>query len=329
MWRRPRSPYRRCAARLFPESRRGADSFCATWSCALMVGSESALRRLPGDALQRQTVGRAASTFVTFSRDWFNQLCLLDFRRLTKQHVGRMLPQSVAKFLQKRRHALPKRITPRGAGFPACQQITNDRMAISRAIPLLDVRQFRRCLPHAGSRSRIHRRGHDVTFATNIHYAELSQRHGIPFEPLGSEELFKHSCIRHPDLWHPQRAFRHIVQSLQPVLKRAVRASMLPTPRPETLLELRTCLDSRNCSPEKLGLPVLTVHFQPSVMWSDYQPPVIPGLFGPRWLQSILYRFGERFFINPVVCPFLNPWRKELGLPPIRKSRAGGTPRME
>jgi rhamnosyltransferase subunit B len=66
-------------------------------------------------------------------------------------------------------------------------------------------------------------------------------------------------------------------------------------------------------------LPVITLHCQPGVIWSDKQPPVLHGLFGPRWLKSIEYRMAERFFIDSVACPFLNRWRRELGLRPIRR----------
>jgi UDP:flavonoid glycosyltransferase YjiC (YdhE family) len=63
----------------------------------------------------------------------------------------------------------------------------------------------------------------------------------------------------------------------------------------------------------------ITVHLQPSVLWSGVDPPTLPGVFGPNWLKSVMFRLGERFVIDPVVCPFLNPWRAELGLPPLRR----------
>ena len=70
---------------------------------------------------------------------------------------------------------------------------------------------------------------------------------------------------------------------------------------------------------EKLGIPVITLHLQPAVLWSDYEPPALPGLFGPRWLKGLLYRLAERLVLDPVVLPTLNPWRKELGLPPVKR----------
>jgi rhamnosyltransferase subunit B len=33
----------------------------------------------------------------------------------------------------------------------------------------------------------------------------------------------------------------------------------------------------------------------------------------------MLYRVGERCVLDPVVCSFINPWRRELGLPPMRR----------
>lgn len=172
--------------------------------------------------------------------------------------------------------------------------------------------------PMLGLALELRRRGHDVTFATNEHFAGLSRRYAIPFEPLGSEEQFNAS-IRHPDLWHPQRAFRQIFQMLQPVLKQQYELHARYAGDRQTVAISNVFGFGALLAREKLKLPVLTIHFQPSVMWSDHQPPVIAGMFGPRWLKSIMYRFGERFFIDPVVCPFLNTWRAELGLPPVRK----------
>jgi rhamnosyltransferase subunit B len=45
----------------------------------------------------------------------------------------------------------------------------------------------------------------------------------------------------------------------------------------------------------------------------------MPGIFGPRWLKNLMYWFGERFVIDATVCPFLNGWRRELGLAPVRR----------
>ncbi|MHB8902175.1 MAG: nucleotide disphospho-sugar-binding domain-containing protein [Thermoguttaceae bacterium] len=172
--------------------------------------------------------------------------------------------------------------------------------------------------PMLGLAIELRRRGHEVTVATNPHFEETVCRHGVVFEALGSHEQYA-ATVSDPDLWHPRRSFGHIFQTLQQVLRRQY----------ELCAELAGSKDNAavtNCfgfgallAQEKLGLPVITLHCQPAVLWSDRAPPTLPGMRGPRWFRSLLFRLGERFFIDPVVTPFLNPWRRELGLPPVRR----------
>ncbi|NLS97557.1 MAG: glycosyltransferase [Planctomycetaceae bacterium] len=172
--------------------------------------------------------------------------------------------------------------------------------------------------PMLGLTLELRLRGHEVVFATNQHYEPLARKHGIPFEALGTEDEFAKS-ISNPDLWHPQRAFRHVFQSLCPVLKRQyeIHADHAST---GNAVGITNCFGfGALMAQDKLNLPVITLHCQPAVIWSDKQPPLLPGLFGPRWLKSLCYRIGERFFIDAVVCPFINGWRQELRLPPVRK----------
>ena len=172
--------------------------------------------------------------------------------------------------------------------------------------------------PMLGLALELKRRGHEVSFATNGHFESMVRRHGLPFEPLGSEELYQET-ISHPDLWHPQKAFAYVFRSLQPVLKRQYELHAQAVAAGPTIGITNVFGMGALLAREKLKLPVLTLHLQPAVLWSDHQPPELPGVFGPRWLKNILFRIGERIAIDPVVCPFLNPWRAELGLPPVKR----------
>jgi rhamnosyltransferase subunit B len=58
---------------------------------------------------------------------------------------------------------------------------------------------------------------------------------------------------------------------------------------------------------------------QPAVLWSRGDPPRLPGPYVPNWLRGVQYAIGQRFFIDPVVCPGLNRFRAGLGLPPVRR----------
>lgn len=73
--------------------------------------------------------------------------------------------------------------------------------------------------PMLGLALELRHRGHQVTFATNEHYAGLAQKYDLPFEPLGTDTAFQ-ACINNSDLWNPRRAFRHVFHSLSPALQR-------------------------------------------------------------------------------------------------------------
>src|SRR4029077_5273444 len=74
---------------------------------------------------------------------------------------------------------------------------------------------------------------------------------------------------------------------------------------------------------EHLGVPLATIHLQPSMLYSKHSPPHLapsvgrPWLF-PRVIRRLAFWLGYRFVIDPVVAPQTNAFRAELGLPPVR-----------
>lgn len=171
--------------------------------------------------------------------------------------------------------------------------------------------------PMLGLALALRRRGHEVTLATNEHFTQIVRRHGVAFEPLGTAAEFD-ACTRHPDLWEPRRAFAHIFGFVKPILRRQYELHQdLAGGQGAAVTNVFGfgALFAR----ERLGVPVVTMHCQPGVLWSDHKPPRMPGMAGPRWLRRLLFRIGERFFVDPTAGPFLNGWRGELGLPPLRR----------
>ncbi len=161
-------------------------------------------------------------------------------------------------------------------------------------------------------------RGHDLLFATNEHFRTLVQSHGIPFLSLGDESQYQ-KCIRNADLWHPQRSFKHLFETLKPALLRQYEI-LSEQAGTEKVISITNCFGfGALLAQDKLKIPAITMHLQPAVLWSDRAPPSLAGVIGPRWLRRVFFRLGERCFIDPVVCPFVNGWRKDLGLPPVRK----------
>jgi UDP:flavonoid glycosyltransferase YjiC (YdhE family) len=162
-------------------------------------------------------------------------------------------------------------------------------------------------------------RGHEVTFATNAHYAKVVTDNQLPFESLGSEEDFL-SCVSSPDLWNPRKAFPYLFSCLKPTLSKqfAIHAQLAQS---GPIYSITNCLGfGALMAQDVLNIPVITLHLQPAVLWSDIDPPSLIGTPGPRWMRRILLRIGERFGIDRVVCPYMNNWRREHGLPPIRKT---------
>lgn len=164
----------------------------------------------------------------------------------------------------------------------------------------------------------LQRRGHRVTLATNEHFEPVCQRHNIPFATIGSASEYE-ECLRNPDLWKPKKAFVHVFRSLMPVMRR--QYDLIDSLHREgPVVTVSNCLAfGARLAYEKLGVPNVTVHLQPAVLWSRIQPPTLPIVFGPRWLKNVLFAIGCRFVIHPVALPFLNSWRKELALPPVTR----------
>jgi UDP:flavonoid glycosyltransferase YjiC (YdhE family) len=174
--------------------------------------------------------------------------------------------------------------------------------------------------PMLGPAVELHRRGHQVTFLVNGYFRELVERYGLRFLELGSKEEFV-ALLCHPDLWNPLRAFKYIFLAVvRPQLRRQY-AVVAEHWQSAGAVAVANCLGfGARIAQEKLGLPLVTVHVQPAVIWSSFQPPTFRTVFGPRWLKRIQYALAERLGIDPVVCPVLNRFRGELGLPPMRQT---------
>lgn len=174
--------------------------------------------------------------------------------------------------------------------------------------------------PMLGLALELQSRGHDVTFLASGYFRETVQRSGLEFVELGSHEQFVAS-MQAPDLWDPMRAFQHIYRSIvQPNLETQYRL-FTETSQVEGTVGIANCFGfGARIAQDKSGLPLATLHIQPAVIWSDIEPPRVPSSFGPRWLKRLLYRIGERFVIDRVVCPDVNALRQKLGLSPMHRT---------
>jgi UDP:flavonoid glycosyltransferase YjiC (YdhE family) len=173
--------------------------------------------------------------------------------------------------------------------------------------------------PMLGTAIELKQRGHQVTFVTSGYFRDTIERTGIEFEEIGSKEEFIASTSN-ADLWHPARGFRYVFGSLiQPGLRAQYETFARHFKRGASLGIVNMFGFGGLVAREKLNVPIVSLHVQPAVIWSRVAPPKLPRVVGPRWLQDLQFRLGERFFIDRAVCPSLNALRSELGLAPVRR----------
>lgn len=177
--------------------------------------------------------------------------------------------------------------------------------------------------PNVGLALALKRRGHRVLFIGPAIFKPLAQRVGLEFFAVGSEETY-YETIRDPDLWHPFRSFRVVATKLllpaiRPIYE-LIAANHVPG---RTLVTAPSTAFAARIAQEKLGLPLATVHLQPSLMRSMVDPACVgfPDILGrlPRSLRGPFFRVVDGVLIDPLIAAETNAFRAELGLPPVRR----------
>ncbi|UWZ84457.1 glycosyltransferase [Occallatibacter riparius] len=187
-------------------------------------------------------------------------------------------------------------------------------------------------LPTLGSAGDVHpaialatalkSRGHNVTVITNEYFSAQIESAGLGFIHLGTLADAER-IIADPRLYSPTKSFDVIAQMvILPNLEPLYR--ILDTHRtPSTVIVASTiCLGARIAS-EKLGIPMATIHLQPSVIRSltdaGRQGRIPMGPSAPLWWKRFIYKLIDGLYIDRQLAPSLNRFRTSLGLPPIKR----------
>lgn len=164
----------------------------------------------------------------------------------------------------------------------------------------------------------LQRRGHRVTIVTNPLHEQTVLDAGIEFHPLGTR-ADSEALLADPDLWHPRRGFQTIA-----------RGAVLPAMRPlyefiaaqdlsDTVVAAQSLALGARVAHDKLDVPLATIHLQPSLIRSVYDPP-INGVPMPEWfpepLRHAWWWLADNVVIDPILADGVNSFRDELGLPP-------------
>jgi len=179
--------------------------------------------------------------------------------------------------------------------------------------------------PMAGLALALRRRGHSVLFIGPMVFKPLAERVKLEFVGIGSEEEF-YETVRNPDLWHPFRAFplvtkKLILPAMRPVYE-LIAARRARDPYNTVVIAPTTAFGAR-IAQEKLGVPLVTIHLQPSMLRSNIDPPcyAFPDLLGllPQGLRRYFWLATDRLLIDPLLAPEVNAFRGGLGLRPVRR----------
>lgn len=176
--------------------------------------------------------------------------------------------------------------------------------------------------PLVGLGRELHRRGHDVTVGANSGFSDLVEQAGLRFVEVGRREELE-AAFADNALWRPYRGFWSVVKSIVMPAMRPQFELIAERYRPgRTLVVASTCSLGARVAHDKLGVPLVTVHVQPMVLWSDYRSPVVGPLlmadWVPRALKRLQFRCAAALTVNRWILRRTNEFRAELGLPPLR-----------
>lgn len=165
-------------------------------------------------------------------------------------------------------------------------------------------------------------RGHEVRVIIHRAVADIAERAGLTVVVTGSLEQ-QEELVRHPDLWHPRRAFA-LLASRFPDWAREALPAIRDTLAPgrSVLVGGGIAFGARIAS-EVFRVPLVTVQLQPAAFLGVEDAPILRAGWdwiksAPRWLRRGIFALGHAQ-VDRMVAPPLNALRAEWGLrSPVR-----------
>jgi len=172
---------------------------------------------------------------------------------------------------------------------------------------------------------RLVERGHDVVVHASAWYEEAVTGAGLGFWPMDTRERYL-EVTKRPELWDSRRAFPFVMQEAVLTPLRPLYAKLEAEAQAGAILVGSSLDVAGRLLQEKHGVPFVTVHVSPAILRSVYRIPVFKGagfvLRMPRWFKKGFWWFSDRLF-DPTWVPQLNAFRREIGLPEVRRPMNG------
>ncbi len=177
--------------------------------------------------------------------------------------------------------------------------------------------------PLVGLGVALRSRGHRIEVIANSYYQSIIERAGLSFVELGTYEDLRPG-IDDPNLWHRRKALAVLAQTILPLMRplyETIARQYIPG---ETIVVASSLALAARVAQERLGLPLVTVHLQPTVFRSAYEDmEFLPARFSPRWLRApgkrLLDWLLDVLLLDPLLGREINALRAELGLPRVRR----------
>ncbi len=176
--------------------------------------------------------------------------------------------------------------------------------------------------PFVGIGSALRARGHDVTVITNAPFRSLVERAGLRYIEHGTAEEFDR-VTQDPDLWHKTRGLGVVMGTIAAGMRdQFARIADVYEPGRTVLVGHSTSVGGRVFE-DVHGLPAVTMHLAPIAFRSDYQiaahAPGRDASWLPWWVRRGMWRLVDWALLDRHLVPQLNAWRRELGLPPVKR----------
>lgn len=141
----------------------------------------------------------------------------------------------------------------------------------------------------------LQQRGHTVTLLSLPAFADAAHRAHVPFVPVGDPNGYD-QVVRNPKLWHPRHGTRLTLGAAGAMTADYYDAIAVTIERAksEVVLVGSLLVLGARLAREKLRVPLVTVHLQPSAILSEHDTAV-PGAQMewftrlPRWLKRLLF----------------------------------------
>lgn len=190
-------------------------------------------------------------------------------------------------------------------------------------IILFPVGSYGDVYPMLGLGSELKKRGHEVIVCSYGYFEETVKKTGLDFRMVGTKEQYM-DTISSPDLWNPLKSFIHLFKKGGETIMRGQYEAAKKLNRPgKTLLVSSYLATGARIANEKLNIPIVSVLYQPTTLWSNHETPRLYGLATgekvPRFLKRLQYFLLHMAFLGPTITRGTNIFRKELGLDSISK----------